>query len=258
MQVLVCPKCGMENKTGKASCSGCYASLAGVAETESKQQPTPAATAAPRPRPQPEAQAPAQPLGGGLGSPDGSPAPNYAPPSGAPNTYGPMFNERRQPIKQGPNWGAIFLVILVIAGGGFAGWWFFMKPAGPDKVVQRLIDASKAGDYEKMKACLSQSTINMLQMIPGGEEQAKRAMQSQASRQFDGKITGVTYDDKNNSLAYVALEPLDKRQLPPGLTSIDIVCTKENGQWKVDQQMTGIRMIRKMFPNGMSGGPRFR
>lgn len=248
MQVKVCPKCGAENRPDKAACSGCYSSLEGVPETEGK--PKPASTGPAAERPTTEGPPAAQPLGG-IGSP--APNPNYAPPGG-PSTYRPpTFNERSQPIKQGPNWGAIVLVVLLIAGAAFAGWWFFLKPAGPEKVVQQMIDASKAGDYEKMKACFSQSTINMIQMTPGGEEAAKQSLQGKSSRQYDGKITGVTYDDKNSSLAYVALEPANKAQLPPGMTSVEVVCSKENGQWKVDLMGTTMRMMRKMFPNGVPG-----
>lgn len=110
VRVKVCPKCGSENKPDKASCSGCYASLEGVVQTEGAHR---AASAPDQPvQSRPPA---AQPLGqSASSSPGAMPSSNYAPP-GAPSSYGPTFSERRQPTKQPMNWGAIIFVILILA-----------------------------------------------------------------------------------------------------------------------------------------------
>jgi hypothetical protein len=259
MQVKVCPKCGAENKPDKASCSGCYSSLEGVVETEAKARPAPEPN-----RPQAQAPPAAQPLSGspltGPATPAGpTPADNYTPPPGAPSPYGaPMtFPEKRSaPVSRGTNWIAIVLVVVLLGGAAYGGWWYYTnKIMGPDKIVQRFLDAAKAGDYEKMKACLTQSFINKIQAVPGGEEKVKADLPSQISK-MDGNITGVTYDEKNSSLAYVAVEVSSKQQLPPGMTSLDMVCSKENGRWKVDLEATGARLVSKMMSGrGMSGMP---
>lgn len=212
MEVKVCPQCAQENRSDRPFCSECKTSLVEV-------QPTQSAA---------------------------------APPSSAPNTYGPAFQERPSvPYKRGLNWGAIVLVVVILCGAGFAGWWAYnkyMKP-GPDKVVQQFIDASKAGDFDKMKACLCQSMVNMIDSIPGAEQQAKRQMTSGGSNQFDGRITGVTYDPSNSDLAYINLEPATANPSLPGMRNIEIVCCKENGAWKIDFNATGLRAMAKARGN---------
>ena len=246
MLIKLCPKCGAENKPDKASCSGCYASLEGVPETEGKERP-----AAPPPQPNQDRPAAAQPLGG-QAEQSATPTSNYMAPPGAPSSYGPSVNERRQPVKQGPNWGAIFLVVLLIAGGAFGGWWFFMKPASPDAVVQRMIDASKAGDYDKYKSCLCQSFLTKMAQSPQGEQAMRSAMQQQAGKNGGGKVGKTTYEN-NGLIAVVELTPNEGAQLQPGLTSVDIVLIKESGQWKIDLEATGRRLMKKLFPNGIPG-----
>ena len=247
MKVKVCPKCGAENKPDKASCSGCYSSLEDVAETEAKPRPAAAPSQPQEPRP----PAAASPLSGPATVEGQTPAGYFAPPPGAPSPYGPTFPERRPaPISRGPNWGAIVVVIVLLAGAGYGGWWGYNKYfKGPDKVVGQFLDAMKAGDYDKFKSCLNQHSINLLQnqiqKMPGGEALIREELKKEANQQMGGKITGVTYDEKNADLAYVALEPTNKAQLPPSMTSFDIVCSKEDGQWKVDLEATSLRMISK-------------
>lgn len=254
MQVKVCPKCGAENKPDKASCSGCYSSLEGVVETEAKARPAPEPT-----QPQAQAPPPAQPLGqsplSGPATPTGpTPADNYAPPPGAPSPYGaPMtFPERRSaPASRGPNWGAIALVIVLLAGAGFGGWWAynkFFKPS-PEAVVQKMIDATKAGDYDMLKSCLSQSSVSMMSMSVGEDEQAAREqMKKSAGKDPATKITGTTYEDDGKT-AVVSMEstkPLPAG-MPASMKTTEMVLLREEGQWKVDLVATSARMMKKIF-----------
>ena len=249
MQTRLCPKCGMENKPDKASCSGCYASLEGVAPTEAKEKPAPSQT-------QPAAQQPlaAQPLSSsGSAVPGaGPPPPNYAAPPGAPSSYGPTFNERRPPIKQGPNWGAIILVILLLAGAAFGGWWFFLKPASPAAVVQKYIDANTAGDYDAVKACLRQDEVAVLGKRLGGEQAARERMKQGAGRNMGGDVLKTTYEN-SGSLAVVEVKPKDQSSMPPGITTVEVLLVNEDGKWKVDLKATAMRAIKKVFPNGVPG-----
>jgi hypothetical protein len=256
MKVKVCPKCGAENKPDRASCSGCYSSLEDVAETEAKPRPAAAPSQPQEPRP----PAGASPLSGPATAEQQTPAGYFAPLPDPPRPYVPEFNQRRlSSVSRGPNWGAIALVIVLLAGVAYGGWWAYnkyLKP-GPDKVVQQFLDAAKAGDYDKLEACLTQSMVNIIQAVPGGGAAAKQSLLDQIRQQMEGKVTGVTYDEKNNSLAYVALEPTSKSHLPPGVTSIDVVCSKENNQWKVDLIATTMRMTSKMpGSRGTPGMPR--
>jgi hypothetical protein len=250
MQVKVCPKCGAENRPDKASCSGCYTSLEGVAETEAQPRPAPTQPQAqPRPPAQPQAQMPpaAQPLGAsplsgpaGPAGPTGpTPADNYAAPPGAPSPYGPTptYSERRSaPASRGPNWGAIVgVLILLLGGGGFAGWWFFLRAPGPEAVVQKMIDAQKAGDRETFKSCFSASSISLLSMAPGGADAVMDAMMKQTPNEKPGKIISTTYED-NGATAIVTVASNQTNEL---------VLIKDNGQWKLDLMASGMRKMKK-------------
>jgi len=160
-----------------------------------------------------------------------------------------VFNERRSAsISRGPNWVAIILTIVILAGAGCGGWWAynkFIKP-GPEQVVQNFMEAGKARNFEKMKDCLSQKTINMMQMA-GDEEEMRRSVESGNLGGFDGKIIGCTYDESNSNLAYVGLKPTNRKALPPGATSVEIACCKEDGSWKIDLMATMMRIVKKTY-----------
>ena len=250
MQVKVCPKCGSENKADKASCSGCYASLESVAPTEAKERPAPVQT-------QPAAQRPpaAQPLSSSGPAGAGAPAPNHRPPS----TYGPSFNERRSaPVKNGLNWGAIVFVVLLLGGAAFAGWWFFLKPASPEAVVQKFIDANKVGDYDALKSCLCQTNIAAIGRLPGGEEATRQKMKQGGGggQQIDADIVNSTYEN-SGAIAVVEVRPKDQKQLPPGVTTTEVVLVQEDGKWKIDMGATVMRAMKQLHPNGVPGQPRF-
>lgn len=253
MQVKVCPKCGVENKPDKASCSNCYTSLESVDETEAKPRSAPVQSAEASSSDQPQAQPlSASPLAGPEAPAGPTPADNYAPPPGAPSPYGPAptFERRPAPARGGPSWVGIILAIVILAAAGYGGWWAYnkyLKP-GPEQVVRNFMDAGKARDFEKMKACLSKGTINMMQMA-SGEEEMRRSFESGGSSGFEGEITACTYDESNSSLAYVNLVPTDKKSLAPGATSVEIVCCKEDGKWKIDLMATVMRMVKKVYGN---------
>jgi len=248
MLIKVCPKCGSENKLGKASCSGCYASLEGVPETEGKERP---AAAPPPPAPSP----PSTPEPLGKSEPGAMPSSNFMPPPGAPSSYGPTFNERRQPVKQGPNWGAIILVILLLAGAAFGGWWFFLRTPSPESVVRKFMDANTAGDYDAFRSCLRQDEVAAM-----GGEQALRGMMKKAAERAAGKDTSyevvkTTYEN-SDALAVVEIKPKDTSSMPPEMTTMEMLLVQEDGKWKVDLKATGMRMMKKLFPNGIPGMPR--
>lgn len=246
MLIKLCPKCGLENRLGKASCSGCYASLEGVPETEGKERP------AVTPRP-PAQRPPSTPQPLGQSRPPGEmPDASSMPPPGAPPSYGPTFNERRPPVKQGPNWGAIILVILLLAGAAFGGWWFFLKTPSPESVVRKYMDANTAGDYDAVKSCLRQDEVVALENRPGGEQAARERMKQGAGRNMGGDVLKTTYEN-SGSLAVVEIKPKDQSGMPPGITSVDALLVQEDGKWKIDLKATGMRAIKKAFPNGMPG-----
>lgn len=120
--------------------------------------------------------------------------------------------------------------------------------------MQRFIDASKAGDYEKIKACLSQSFLDKMSRMPGGEEAMKNGLKQSAGQNSGGTVGKTTYEN-DGATAVVEVKPDDKAQLPPGMTGVEMVLIKEEGQWKIDLETTGKRMIKKMFPNGIPGMP---
>jgi len=242
----------LENKPDKASCSGCYVSLEGVTPTEAKEKPAPV-------KAQPSVQQPpaAQPLapsgpavGGETPGPNYGPPPNYGPAPGGPSySYGPTNEKRTSPIKPGVNWGAIVFVILLVGAAGFAGWWFFLKPSGPEAVVQRMLDASKQGDWDTFKSCFSQSTISALSFAPGGEEGMKQSFKS--GQDDVDKIMQTTYENDGNT-AIIVVETTASR-LPAGKRDQELVVLRENGQWRVDLISSMARAMKKMFPNGMPG-----
>ena len=250
MQVKLCPKCGSENKEDKASCSGCYASLEGIAPTEAKDRPAP--VQAPPAAQQPPAAQPLSSSGPGAAS-DGPPAPNYGPP---PSTYGPSFNERRSaPVKRGPNWGAIVLGVLLLGGAAFAGWWFFLKPAGPEAAVQRMMDAINEGDWDKMKSCYTQSSVSMLEMI--GDEKMREVFAKSKGKDPGAKIIKTTYENDGKT-AVVEVESANGQGTMLAMKSQELVLLQESGRWKIDIRSTGMRMQKKMYPNGVPAMPRPR
>lgn len=249
MQVRVCPKCGAENRPDRASCSNCYTSLEAVAETEAKPRPVPT---------QPRAEAPnqpvsASPLTGPAVTAGPTPADNYAPPPGAPSPYGPppSFERRLAPTSRGPNWIAIILTIVILAGAGCGGWWAynkFVKPS-PEAVIQKMIDAAKEGDYDKFKSCLSQDSISLMNMQVGeNEEAARAAMKRSASNEQTAKITGTTYEDggKTAVVSMVSTKPLPAG-MPESMKTTEMVLLREDGQWKLDLKSTMARMMKKVF-----------
>jgi len=184
---------------------------------------------------------------------------NYGAPPGAPSPYGPPPNtlERRPaPVKSGPNVVAIILVIVLLVGVSFGGWWGYnkYKTMGPTKAAQEFMDAGRSGDFAKFKASLTKDGADLVDKfaarIPGGEATFAAEMKKQASQKM-GKIIGVTFDQKIDGLAYVSVEPPDKSQLPAGTTCVEIVCSKQDGEWKVDLRATGLRMQSKL--NNTSG-----
>jgi hypothetical protein len=236
MLVKVCPKCGSENSPSKASCSGCYASLEGVPETEGKERP-----AATPPQPPQNPPSTPQPLG------QNGPRP-------AATSYSPPFNERRQPVKQGPNWGAIVLVLLLLGGAAFGGWWLFLKPASPEAVVKKFNNATVTGDFDAFRSCLSEHQATALVNGPGGEQASRDALK-RIAKQVAGKDTSyevvkTTYEN-SGSLAVVEIKPNDTSRMSPGMTTSEMVLVRESGQWKVDTRATTMRMIKKLFPNGV-------
>lgn len=243
MLIKVCPKCGSENKLGKASCSGCYASLDGVPETEATERP--AATP-----PQPAHNPPSTPEPLGQSAPGAMPTSNFMPPPGAPSSYGPTFNERRQPVKQGPNWGAIVLVVLLLGGAAFAGWWFFLKPASPESVVRKFMNASTAGDYDAMKSCLCQEGVAAMESMPALRDAMKKAAEHSAGKDTSYEVVKTTYEN-SGSLAVVEIKPKDQSSMPPGMTTMEMLLVREDGKWKLDMKATGMRKMKKRFPNGM-------
>lgn len=278
MQVKVCPKCGWENKIVNASCSNCFAKLDDVVPTEAKEKPQVSTTPAQAPNPPQPSQLQAAPMnntasdGGGLAAgqtppsyrnPDAVPGgPGQNGPSG-PSSYGAPFQERRPvpppPKKSGAGGIITAIIILVVLGvGGYFGWQYYVKSRGPEAVVQKMMDAGKNGDYDGYKACLNSRSIEQLnmviQMIPGGEEALKKRIKEKSGESIgntEGRIVGVEYDEtNNNNSALVKVQPTDSSKLPPGIKEVEIVCDKEDGEWKIDMVSTGQRMIKKIMQNG--------
>ncbi len=262
MQVKVCPKCKAENKPENVTCSGCYASLDGVQATESQ---GPAATPAQPPTPSgppPPAQAPPQQRPpAAQGPPPEQASPYGPPPAGA---YGPRVRPAPEPVKQGSSVGVIILLLLVLGGGAFAGWWFFLKPPTPEQVVQNMLDAAKAGDFEGIKACFTQASVRELQRTPDGEKKAAEAIKrafGQDDTDSGVKIGKAVYEGDNR--AFVSIEPPEGKE-PAGFNirmKFELVLLREDGRWKIDEQETEQRMMeqmQKMFPNmpRMPGGAR--
>jgi|YNPNPStandDraft_1061719.scaffolds.fasta_scaffold00003_81 hypothetical protein len=261
MQVRVCPKCGAENRQDRASCSNCYATLAevelpesNVAHSAPKTTKASDATVQSEIRPRPITEPGLQPLAGvpltGETPPPQPSGRTYSPPIGP--SFARPTRESAAPRSMRPNWGAIILVIILIGGGAFAGWWFFLKPKDPAAVVQKMLNAAKAKDIEKAKECLSQSSLNMIKSIPGGE---KMFLQGPGSSQ-DAEILGTTYEGDK---AIVEIKPKEQRQnMPPELSTVDIVLVKEDKEWKVDFGETMGRLMSKAFKSGFKGGFRRR
>lgn len=258
MQVKVCPKCGAENKPDKASCSGCYASLEDVAETEA----TPRPAAAPSQPQEPRPPAAASPLSGPATVEGQTPTGYFAPLPDAPRPDGPVLRERRPaPAGRGPNWGAIVLVIVLLAGAAYGGWWGYnkyVKPS-PEAVVQKMIDATTEGDYDKLKSCLSQSSLSTLNMMVGSDEQAAReAMKKSAGSKVAARIVGTTTYEDGGKIAVVSAEstsPLPPN-VPASFKTTETVLLREDGQWKIDLAATSARMMQKV--RKMLGGKGMR
>ena len=281
MNVKTCPKCGAENKLDKASCYSCYATLDGVLPSASKKaddpvsprsQPGPASLNTPPPthtvsEPRPRMLAdgpmseepPARTLNDGPApAQSAAPANPYGPPPGAqrprPNIATPG-REKSQPVKQGPNWGAIVFAIVIIAGAAFAGWWFFMKPAPPDQVVRSFFAAAKAGDYEKFKSYMTESSVTALKASGGSEEQIAEQLKQSVARSGGAELDKIVYSTptyEGQDKAIVGIEPKDKPQLPPGAPAglanmkFEFVLLREGGKWKIDFPQTQARLMAQM------------
>lgn len=155
------------------------------------------------------------------------------------------MRERPQPIKQGPNVGAIVFVLILIAGAAFAGWWFFMRPLPPEQVVQKFMEAAKANDVEKVKPFLSKDSLDLLEQ--------QRKMTGQTNMNMGGltedvEIGATKYEGTDKSIALVPIGPKDKSKIQPGQpSSIDLVLLKEEGKWKIDLKETMNRVMKMVF-----------
>lgn len=158
-------------------------------------------------------------------------------------------------MKSGPNWGAIIFVILLLGGAAFAGWWFFLKPAGPEAAVQRMVDALNEGDWDKMKSCYTQSSVSLFAMI--GDEKMREVFAKSKGKDLGAKITKTTYEDDGKT-AVVEVESPNGQGTMLAMKSQELVLLQESGQWKIDIKSTAMRMQKKMYPNGMPGMPRPR
>ena len=265
MQVKVCPKCNAENRSDRASCSNCYASLDEVSITASTKeepvacqvQPTQAAASN-------ETQA--EPQGQTLGErtlnspveqPKTADSP-YGPPPAPPRpgaVSGPAFRESRQPMKQGPNVGAIILIIILLAGGAFAGWWFFLRALPPDQVVQSFFQAAGDGDYEKFKSYLTAASIEKIKTQSGGEKKAAESLKFAFSKGQAFDINKMIFGKptfEGEEKAFVAIDLKEKPQMPPGVPpqlanlKTELVLLRESGKWKIDLQATETHMMEKV------------
>lgn len=248
MQIKKCPKCSAENRPHRASCSNCYNSLEEVAITtiEEREQVL-------------DQTQPSQPTKPST-PPNEQPRPKenpYGPPPGAPR---PGF---RPPMRQGPNWGAIILVIsllmiLLLVGVAFVGWQFFMKPLPPDRVVQEFLQAAKDSDYDKFKSHLTAESID-LAIKDGGIGITADALKKQASMNGTFEPSTIIYGKpifEGDNKAIVTVEPKDKPPLlpgmPPQLANMkgEFVLLRENGQWKVDLKLTIQRTLDNIMKMG--------
>ena len=166
--------------------------------------------------------------------------------------------------------GVIILLLLIIGGGAFAGWWFLLKAPAPEQVVQGFFDSAESGDFDAMKACLTEASIREIGKLPGGEEQAaedmKRALAQGDDADWDIKVSEAVYegDDK----AIVGIEPTKDSQQAAALREmgmkIEFVLLREDSRWKIDMDETEKRMMRQMqkvfenmpksLPKAPSGG----
>jgi hypothetical protein len=267
VQVKICPKCKAENKLSNASCSKCYASLEGALSSEVPDPVVPEAqqdtqSAQPQIGSAPPAPtigaAPGMPTVGGPPPAEGPPPATGANPYGPPPSavYTPPMRENSRPIRQGPDVGAIVLLIVLLAGAGFGAWWFFLKPKGPEQVVSAFMEATKSGDLEKMKTCLASSSRKLFEM-PGVAEGFKRGFEYAKShggnpddKQY--KYGPTTFEGDSKAVVQVSESKSDGSAA--GETQ-DMVLVKEEGKWGIDFQETMTRALAKKgitMPQGAS------
>lgn len=235
MDVRICPQCGAENKRSYSSCSKCRTSLASVPATTGRE--TAVATAVSETQPQPQAPPPGGPPVTGLGS-----------------SY---FSERPQPVKKGSGgWVGMLIFALVLGAVGVGAWMYINRPLPPEQVMQRIFDASKAGDYEKLKPHITRASIDLLVAQHGGEENLARQMKSEANGsgvadllKADTSIKGVRMEGEDKAIAQVEL-PDDSVQQFKALTGaelkVEFVLLREERHWKMDLPQTEDRMIDQL------------
>lgn len=254
MKVKVCPKCGAENRPEKESCSNCYGSLEGVELTESTREPVITSSQPTRP--------PRPPRGEPLTNLPGEPVRKEETPA---QSFGESpFYSSRPPVavKQGANFGVIFLVVILLAGGGFAGWWFFLKPPSPAQVVQRFLDACEHQDAERAKVQLSKSTLDkpgvgdafVTSFIKAREIALQKGRTPGSAVTM--KVVSTSYTDSDRKTAVVACQPLDEKGQPSKEMqfTFDWVLVKEEGGWKIDIEATVQKMFAKLFREMMEKG----
>jgi hypothetical protein len=164
-----------------------------------------------------------------------------------------------RPIKQGPNIGAILMILILLGGAGFgAYWWFVMRPNSPAGVVGAFTEATQSGDLEKMKDCLAASNRAFLDM-PGvaegfkkGFDMAKSLRGDAAAKKYDYGPT--TFEGDSKAVVQVS-EKKAEGETAGSDQSQSVVLVKEDGKWKIDLRETAMRELKKRgieLPAGMN------
>ena len=250
--MTICPRCGVENKPGKAACWNCWAPLEAMAQ-EARPKKKGKRRAAPPPT---EAEAEVRAAEAEVEAPLVE-AEAEMPPAEAEVEAPPKARKFALPRPKIPALGKRLKLILIgilaaaVLGGG--AFWFLGQSAKPDEVAARYCQALNAGETEKVQALASQDTKDMTlpaalklmdYSVSAGPTISGSTAEVPVEAAFSLDTSGVPakYRKEADALAEVLGKPI----------IVQIVLVKEGMGWKVDQQQTSANVSRAVF--GPKGG----
>ena len=229
--MATCPRCGVENKPGKAACWNCWAPIEGRMGGAAPLKQAARAERFPRPQPATGFDGAAQ-----LGN-------------RASERVGP------RPFPYGKA-AAIVVILAIIALALY--FFVFSRGGGPERVVGDFLEAWKTGDQAKVRQLAASSAKELagqqMEMVTITDYQV-----GTATVQDDTATVPVTLQIQLSSKFPEAL----RKQLQPqidqqlGKGALSIICIKEEGQWRVERlQPSGAQSGGgPAMPSGQPGPP---
>jgi hypothetical protein len=134
-------------------------------------------------------------------------------------------------------WLAVFLLLL--SNPLWAG-------DGPEVIYQVWVNASRAGDIDKLLAISSATKAEEFHQeisTPEKKEEIRNIMKAVAPKSYEVKRKVVSPDGNKVSLFVEALEvdffSLNDPKAKPEKQNVEVRLVKEGGEWKIDQQCNG-------------------